>query len=80
MVPVLKLVLLGFLPQHLVVLLDPAEITENLHTAYGRVDLAAQSYGCFMMGPSATADIGATLVHGAQGVRSLTLFFLPSPV
>jgi L-lactate dehydrogenase complex protein LldG len=29
------------------------------------------------MGPSATADVEATLVHGAQGTRSLNLFFLP---
>jgi len=68
---------LGFLPQHLVILLDPAEISENMNTAYRRISLAAQHYGCFMMGPSATADIGATLVHGAQGARSLTIFFLP---
>jgi hypothetical protein len=27
------------------------------------------AFGCFMMGPSATADIEATLVHGAQGAR-----------
>ena len=40
-----------------------------------RLDLTA--YGCFMMGPSATADVEATLVHGAQGVRSLNVFFLP---
>ena len=35
------------------------------------------AYGCFMAGPSATADIEATLVHGAQGARSLDLFFPP---
>jgi len=68
---------IGFLSQHLVILLDPKEICENLHTAYQRVKLADQHYGCFMMGPSATADIGATLVHGAQGARSLTVFLLP---
>lgn len=67
---------IGFLPQHLVILLDPAAISENMNTAYKQIHLADQHYGCFMMGPSATADIGATLVHGAQGARSLTLFFL----
>jgi L-lactate dehydrogenase complex protein LldG len=35
------------------------------------------AYGCFMAGPSATADIEATLVHGAQGARSLDVFLLP---
>jgi hypothetical protein len=43
---------------------------------YSRVRLDQTAYGCFMMGPSATGDIEATLVHGAQGSRSLNLFFL----
>ena len=67
---------LGFLSQHLIVLLDPKQIVPNMHTAYRRVRLNETAYGCFMMGPSATADVEATLVHGAQGARSLNLFFL----
>jgi L-lactate dehydrogenase complex protein LldG len=67
---------LGFLSQHLVVLLDPNELVADMHEAYARVRLDQTAYGCFMMGPSATGDIEATLVHGAQGVRSLNLFFL----
>lgn len=70
---------LGYLSQHLAVLLDPTDITENMHTAYQRVQLPAAHYGCFVMGPSATADINAVLVHGAQGARTLTLFFLKKP-
>jgi hypothetical protein len=35
-----------------------------------------RDYGCFMMRPSATADVEATLVHGAQEARSLNVFFL----
>ncbi|CAM3807590.1 LutC/YkgG family protein [Sphingobacterium prati] len=76
----LKINSLGFLSQHLAVLLDPDAITENMHTAYQQIDFNASEYGCFVMGPSATADIGATLVRGAQGPRSLTLFFLKTPV
>ena len=68
---------LGFLSQHLVVLLDPNEIVSDMHEAYRRVRLHETAYGCFMAGPSATADIEATLVHGAQGARSLDIFFLP---
>jgi L-lactate dehydrogenase complex protein LldG len=68
---------LGFLSQHLVVLLDPEQIVADMHQAYRRVRLDLTAYGCFMMGPSATADIEATLVHGAQGARSLNVFFLP---
>ena len=68
---------LGFLSQHLIVLLDPNEIVSDMHAAYRRVRLNETAFGCFMMGPSATADVEATLVHGAQGARSLNLFFLP---
>lgn len=67
---------LGFLSQHLIVLLDPKQIVPDMHAAYGRVRLNETAFGCFMMGPSATADVEATLVHGAQGARSLNLFFL----
>lgn len=72
----LKINAVGFLSQHLIILLDPQKITENMHTAYQLVNLWDNAYGNFMMGPSATADIQATLVHGAQGARSLKLFFL----
>ena len=68
---------LGFLSQHLVVLLDPKEIVSDMHEAYRRVRLDETAFGCFMMGPSATADVEATLVHGAQGARSLNVIFLP---
>ena len=69
---------LGFLSQHLVVLLDPEQIVPDMHQAYRRARLDKTAYGCFMMGPSATADVEATLVHGAQGPRSLNVFFLRS--
>jgi L-lactate dehydrogenase complex protein LldG len=71
---------LAFLSQHLIVLLDPEQILPDMHEAYGRVRLNETAYGCFMMGPSATADVEATLVHGAQGARSLSVFFLPRTV
>jgi L-lactate dehydrogenase complex protein LldG len=67
---------LAFLSQHLIVLLDPAEIVPDMHAAYHGAQLNETAYGCFMMGPSATADVEATLVHGAQGARSLNVFFL----
>ena len=67
---------LGFLAQHLVILLDPDQIVADLHEGYRRVRLDKTAYGCFMMGPSATADVEATLVHGAQGARTLNVFFM----
>ncbi len=72
----LKVISLAFLCQHILVLLDPKNITANMHTAYQKVDLSKDNYGCFVMGPSATADIGAVLIHGAQGPRSLAVFLV----
>lgn len=64
---------LGYLPQHLIVLLDPADIVANLHHAYRRPEFRRGHYAVFHSGPSATADIEGVLIHGAQGVRSLTV-------
>jgi len=68
---------LGFLSQHLVVLLDPGELVENVHDAYGRRSHFDVPYGVFMTGPSATADIEGVLIHGAQGIRTLTAVAVP---
>ena len=67
---------LGFLPQQLVVLLESNEMVGNMHDAYGRIDFGNTPYGCFVTGPSATADIEGVLIHGAQGVRSLTVLLI----
>ena len=64
---------LAYLAQHLVVLLDPAYIVVNLHHAYRRPDFRKRRYAAFHTGPSATADIEGVLIHGAQGVRSLSV-------
>ena len=70
---------LGYLAQHLIVLLDPAEIVVNLHHAYRRPEFRQGHYATFHTGPSATADIEGVLIHGAQGVRSLTVVPVPRP-
>jgi L-lactate dehydrogenase complex protein LldG len=64
---------LGFLAQHLVVLLDPAAIVANLHHAYQHPGFRDARYAVLMTGPSATADIEGVLIHGAQGIRTLTV-------
>lgn len=68
---------LGFLSQHLVILLNPANLVRDMYEAYTKVNLQSNNYGCFMLGPSATADIGAVMVRGAQGARTLTVVFIP---
>ena len=69
---------LGFLSQHLVVLLDPARILVNMHHAYRERAQFDTGYGVFMTGPSATADIEGVLIHGAQGIRTLTVVLIAS--
>jgi L-lactate dehydrogenase complex protein LldG len=64
---------LGFLPQQLIVLLDPQAIVANMHRAYQHRGISEAKYSVFMTGPSATADIEGVLIHGAQGVRTLTV-------
>ena len=68
---------LAFLAQHLVVLLDPSRIVGNMHDAYRDRARFDAGYGVFMTGPSATADIEGVLIHGAQGIRSLTVVPMP---
>jgi L-lactate dehydrogenase complex protein LldG len=64
---------LAYLAQHLVVLLDPADIEINLHRAYQRPEFKTARYCVLHSGPSATADIEGVLIRGAQGVRSLSV-------
>ena len=67
----------AYLAQHLIVLLDPADIVVNLHHAYRRPEFRDRHYASFHTGPSATADIEGVLIHGAQGVRSLSVLPVP---
>ena len=57
----------AYLAQHLIVLLDPADIVVNIHHAYRRPEFRSRRYASFHTGPSATADIEGVLIHGAQG-------------
>jgi L-lactate dehydrogenase complex protein LldG len=66
---------LAYLAQHLVVLLDEADIVSGLQDAYDRPLFREAGYAVFHTGPSATGDIEGVLIHGAQGVRSLTVLF-----
>ena len=65
------------LAQHLVVLLDPAEIVENVHFAYRHAAFQQAAYAVLLSGPSGSADIGGVTVHPAQGVTTLTVVLLP---
>jgi L-lactate dehydrogenase complex protein LldG len=64
---------LAYLAQHLVVLLSPSLIVCGIQDAYQHAAFHSARYAVFHTGPSATADIEGVLIHGAQGVRSLTV-------
>jgi L-lactate dehydrogenase complex protein LldG len=65
------------LAQHLVVLLDPADIVENVHFAYRHAAFQQAAYAVLLSGPSGSADIGGVTVHPAQGVTTLTMVLSP---
>ncbi len=73
----LGVIALGYLAQHLIALLDPADILPNLHHAYRHPRFMTAKYAVLMTGPSATADIEGVLIRGAQGIRSLKLIPVP---
>lgn len=66
-----------FISENLVILLPKEAIVNNMHEAMKRIRVGDYGYGCFISGPSKTADIAQVLVMGAQAARSLTVVLLP---
>ena len=62
-----------FSAEYLVILLDRKQIVNNMHEAYQRIEFNSYGYGCFISGPSKTADIAQALVMGAQAARGVTV-------
>ena len=60
----------------LYLLLDVNKIYSGMHQAYAAIDLEESRYGSFYTGPSATADIEAVHITGAQGEISLTAILI----
>jgi L-lactate dehydrogenase complex protein LldG len=67
---------LPFITQHLAILINAKDIVPTMHQAYTRIGDARQGFGTFIAGPSKTADIEQSLVIGAHGSRSMTVFLL----
>ena len=65
-----------FLCQHLAFVVRASDLVHNLHEAYERISVTASPYGGFIAGPSKTADIEQSLVIGAHGPRSMTVFIV----
>jgi L-lactate dehydrogenase complex protein LldG len=67
---------LPFICQHLAVVLSANDIVVNMHVAYERIGDEAYGFGTFIAGPSKTADIEQSLVLGAHGARTMTVFLM----
>ena len=65
-----------FIAEHVILIVSVASVLHNLHEAYEQLSFDKPQYGVFISGPSKTADIEQSLVFGAQGPRTLTVFLL----
>ena len=68
--------LIPFICQHLILVLEKKNIVDNLHQAYEKNDVSKEGFGAFIAGPSKTADIEQSLVIGAHGARSATIYVI----
>ena len=67
---------LPFVTQHLAVVIKAANIVATMHQAYELISKTTYGFGTFIAGPSKTADIEQSLVIGAHGPRSMTVFII----
>lgn len=65
-----------FVSENLVILVHRDKIVNNMHEAYRRIHMTEYGYGCFISGPSKTADIEQALVMGAQAARGVTVIIV----
>ncbi|WP_221393188.1 LUD domain-containing protein [Dyadobacter sp. NIV53] len=66
---------LPFITQNLAFVIPRNKLVNNMHDAY-QILADTTGWGCFISGPSKTADIEQSLVIGAHGARSLVVFLL----
>jgi L-lactate dehydrogenase complex protein LldG len=68
--------LLPFICQHLVIVLEEKNVLANMHEAYKKIQHVETGFHVFIAGPSKTADIEQSLVIGAHGARSMTVYLI----
>ena len=72
----MKIRALPFICQHLAVVLHKKDMVSNMHEAYQLIGDNDYGFGVFIAGPSKTADIEQSLVLGAHGPKTMTVFVM----
>ena len=67
---------LPFIAQHLALVVPTKNVVATLSEAYDRIEGQSFEFGTFIAGPSKTADIEQSLVLGAHGPKSLTVYLV----
>jgi L-lactate dehydrogenase complex protein LldG len=67
---------LPFICEHLALVVEAHAVVADMHVAYERLEALAYPFGVFIAGPSKTADIEQSLVLGAHGARTLTVYLV----
>ena len=67
---------LPFICENLAVVLNKKDIVNNMHQAYEAIGESDYAFGLFIAGPSKTADIEQSLVLGAHGPKTMTIFLM----
>jgi L-lactate dehydrogenase complex protein LldG len=65
-----------FICQHLIAVCPVNNIVGTLNEGMRKVDKISANWGCFISGPSKTADIEQALVIGAHGAMSMTVWLM----
>jgi L-lactate dehydrogenase complex protein LldG len=67
---------LPFIAQQIAVIITKESIVATMHDAYDVIADADYGYAAFIAGPSKTADIAQSLVLGAHGPKTMTVFLI----
>lgn len=65
-----------FITQYLMIVIKKSNIVSTLHKAYQDLKIDETGWGCWVSGPSKTADIEQSMVIGAHGARGLIVFIM----